>query len=82
MIFNYIQWILQIIQGYLSWAFDGIFGRISAESQRRYAICSKCEKKSGSICSVCGCILKAKVRVKFPIGADGLTIGGCPENKW
>ena len=34
------------------------------------------------ICSECGCIIKAKVRVEYPLDEDGKAMGGCPLEKW
>jgi hypothetical protein len=39
----------------------------------RKAICETCPAKSGFLCSDCGCIIAAKVRVNT---------SKCPQNKW
>lgn len=39
----------------------------------RKAICETCPAKSGLICSDCGCIIAAKVRVNT---------SKCPQGKW
>lgn len=39
---------------------------------KRKAICQECDYKIGTNCSVCGCIIAAKVRVNF----------SCPKGKW
>ncbi len=39
----------------------------------RYKICQSCEKKSGILCSECGCVLKIKTKVEEC---------ECPIGKW
>ncbi len=39
----------------------------------RKAICDTCSAKSGILCSDCGCIITAKVRVNT---------SKCPQDKW
>jgi len=69
----------QIIRGYSAWIYDIITGSGSPDSIKRLNICSKCEKNVHGICSECGCILKAKTRVKFPLDENGISIDGCPD---
>ena len=54
----------------------------SPQSLKRLSICTGCEMNTHGICSECGCIIKAKVRVEYPLDEDGKTIGGCPLEKW
>lgn len=73
---------LLILEGWTKWGIDRLRGKISPEAQRRLDICNKCPFNNRGVCSHCGCVLKAKVRVDFPLDENGLTIDGCPENKW
>lgn len=49
--------------------------------KERYRICKECEHRKGYFCGICGCFLKAKVSVDYPM-VKGKSIGGCPMNKW
>lgn len=71
-----------IIEGYCRWLYDIITGRTKALSKERLDICNQCEYNKNGICDICGCILKAKVRVKFDLDENGKSIDGCPEKKW
>lgn len=42
-------------------------------SDNRLSLCNTCEFKKGSVCGICGCVLKAKTKVKQEY---------CPMNKW
>lgn len=81
-VFYFVRNILYIIEGYLKWAWDFITRKTSRRASVRLGICNKCEHNKGGICQLCGCILKAKVRVDFMEDDDGITIDGCPERKW
>ena len=77
-VFYFVRNILYIIEGYLKWSWDFI----TRKTSYRLNICNKCEYNKNGICSLCGCILKAKVRVDFMEDEDGVTIDGCPKRKW
>ena len=81
-VFYFVRNILYIIEGYLKWSWDFITRKTSKRAAYRLDICNKCEFNKNGICSLCGCILKAKVRVDFMEGEDSVTIDGCPERKW
>lgn len=71
-----------IIEGYAKWLYDVVTREGSRDSLRRLAVCEHCEHRRRGICSLCGCIIKAKVRVKYMLDDDGLSVEGCPERKW
>ena len=81
-LFNYIRESVYIMQGYLIWLYDYISGRESQRAKYRYQICCKCEFKKKGICSKCGCVIKAKVRVDYLLDENGISLDGCPEQKW
>ena len=72
-----------IAEGYWNWFYDWISGKASARVKERMHICKDCvyNNKYG-ICSLCGCIIKAKIRVDFPKDENNKSIGGCPIKKW
>ena len=74
--------ILYIVEGYINWLYDKITGKTKQLSKYRLSICEKCKYNNNGICSQCGCILQAKTRVDFMLDENGISIGGCPENKW
>ncbi len=79
---QYIQILLNIIQGYFIWLFNIIFKNTSINSRRRLLICNKCIYNKHGVCQLCGCIIKAKVRVHFQLDENGKSIDGCPLQKW
>lgn len=81
-VFYFVRNILYMIEGYLKWSWDFITRNASKRAAYRLNICSKCDFNKNGICSLCGCILKAKVRVDFMEDENGVTIDGCPERKW
>lgn len=81
-VFYFVRNILYIIEGYLKWSWDFITRNTSKRAAYRLDICNRCEFNKNGICSLCGCILKAKVRVDFMEDEDGVTIDGCPKRKW
>ena len=72
----------QIVEGYVKWLYDCVTGSGSIYSLKRLVICRNCEHNKKGICNQCGCIIKAKVRVKYMLDDDGKSIEGCPEKKW
>ena len=81
-VFYFVRNILYIIEGYLKWSWDFITRKTSKRAAYRLDICNKCEYNKNGICSLCGCILKAKVRVDFMEEEDGVKIDGFPKRKW
>lgn len=73
---------MHILVGYTMWLFDLLRRKSSKTSIYRYSICKKCEHNIHGICEICGCILKAKVRVDYDLDENGKSIDGCPEKKW
>ena len=54
---------------------------------KRYNICKQCEHNNHSLinrCKLCGCFIRSKTMVDYPLDDDDLSIGGCPheETKW
>jgi hypothetical protein len=43
------------------------------EENQRMEICIRCEHNLGKTCEVCGCVLKAKVK---------MSTESCPKSKW
>lgn len=81
-LFYIVRNILYIIEGYLKWFFDIITGKTAKLSKERLFICNECYHNKNGICELCGCILKAKVRVDFMLDENNISIDGCPERKW
>lgn len=81
-LFYIVRNILYIIEGYLKWFFDIITGKTAKLSKERLFICNECQYNKNGICELCGCILKAKVRVDFMLDENNISIDGCPERKW
>lgn len=77
-----IKHIIYIIEGYCIWLWNIITFKTHQKSKKRLIICNKCVNNNNGICSLCGCIIKAKVRVNYPEDNNGLSIDGCPEKKW
>ena len=73
---------LYIIEGYSKWLFNIITGKTKEKAKKRLNICNICNHNKNGICDICGCVLKAKVRVDFDEDENGITIDGCPERKW
>ena len=82
MIFKFIKLGAQIIEGYFKWFLDILHITASRKASVRYAICKHCEHNVKGICSQCGCVIKAKVRVDFELDESGISVDGCPERKW
>lgn len=81
-IYRFIYNVSHVIEGYLKWLYDVLTGNGSVYSVKRLEICRECKHKRRGICGLCGCVIKAKVRVKYPLDNDGKSIDGCPEKKW
>ena len=79
---EYIKHIFYIIAGYSVWIWNIISGKTKQQAKERLAICNQCIHNKDGICEICGCVLKAKVRVDFPLDENGKSIDGCPEKKW
>ena len=77
-----IQHTVQIAEGYVKWLYDVVTGSGSSDSIKRLKICQECPHNKHGICNECGCILKAKVRVDYPLDDDGKSVDGCPERRW
>lgn len=71
-----------IIEGYITWIKDRLTGMTKQEYKDRMEVCNGCEHNVHGICELCGCVLKAKVRVDFMLDEEGKSIDGCPERKW
>ena len=79
---NIFKHIVYIIEGYSVWLYDNISGRANERAKKRLIICKECQYNKNRICELCGCILKAKTRVNFPLDENNKSIGGCPIKKW
>lgn len=79
---DYIKHIFYIIAGYSVWIWNIISGKTKQQAKERLATCNCCKHNNDGICDICSCILKAKVRVDFPLDENGKSIDGCPEKKW
>ncbi len=71
-----------IFEGYFKLFYDFIFRKSSQKSKMRYSICKQCIHNKNGICQLCGCIIKAKIKVDFIEDENGISIDGCPEKKW
>ena len=81
-IVDIIENIIFILEGYSIWLWNIIIGKTRQKAIKRLAICNKCEFNKSGKCSLCGCIIKAKVRADFPEDKNGISIDGCPKKKW
>ena len=79
---NLVKHIFYIIAGYSVWIWNIISGKTKYQAKERLTICNCCKYNNDGICEICGCILKAKVRVDFPLDENGKSIDGCPKKKW
>ena len=79
---NLFKHIFYIIAGYSVWIWNIISGKTKYQAKERLTICNCCKYNNDGICEICGCILKAKVRVDFPLDENGKSIDGCPKKKW
>jgi hypothetical protein len=83
-----ISKIKQIFEGYFSWVkyyfSESYREEIKVEAERRIKICESCEYfwKPARNCMLCGCIMDVKVKVKFKLDENGISINGCKEKKW
>lgn len=72
----------QIFQGWFRWGEDTLTKHFNPVAYERHQVCKDCMYNVLGICSLCGCIIKAKTRVDFPLDVEGKSIGGCPVRKW
>ena len=79
---DFIKHIFFIISGYSIWLWNIISGKTKQIAEERLKICEGCNHNEHDICDLCGCVIKAKVRVNFPEDENGKSIGGCPKKKW
>ena len=77
-----IKHIIYIVEGYCVWIWNIITFKTHQKAKNRLSICNTCSHNKNGICELCGCIIKAKVRVDFPEDANGKSIDGCPKKKW
>lgn len=64
--------ILRIIDIFVG-TFNNVFKLNNKLSEARLKICNRCRKKNKYTCSLCGCILTSKTRLKS---------AECPLGKW
>ena len=81
-IVNFIKHAIFIIEGYSVWIWNIVTGKTRQKAIKRLEYCNICEHNENGICKLCGCIIKAKVRVDYPEDENGKSIEGCPEKKW
>jgi hypothetical protein len=79
---EWLENLVYICEGYAIWIWNGITGKTRELVKKRLNICNNCEHNKHGICELCGCILKAKTRVDFPLDENNKSIDGCPEKKW
>lgn len=79
---EFIKHIFFIVSGYSVWLWNIISGKTKQKAKQRLLICKNCTHNKQGICDLCGCIIKAKVRVDFPEDINGKSIDGCPKKKW
>ena len=79
---RHLKHFIEIIEGYCIWFYNAITGKTSKIAKSRLDICDKCNFNKKGICKLCGCVLKAKTRVWYPLDDKGLSINGCPLKKW
>lgn len=77
-----VKQIFYIIEGYFIWIWNIITFKTHKKAIYRLELCNSCKYNENGICSECGCIIKAKVRVNFNEDKNGKSIDGCPKNKW
>ena len=77
---QFFEHIFYIFEGYSKLFWHLITHKNSYMVKKRRLICSRCPYKKHWRCSLCGCIIPAKIEVDYPITNDGLSIGGCPDD--
>lgn len=80
--YNFINEIITIITGWVLWAYQSLFNKTTDKVRKRLEICSNCGHNVDGICNICGCIIKAKVRVRYMEDQFGKSINGCDLKKW
>ena len=74
-----------IILGYFNLFLD-IIRVITPEQKELYnnrlKKCQNCNFFDGKYCILCGCFIKAKVRVDYDLDTDNKSLGGCPKRYW
>jgi hypothetical protein len=69
---NYLEQMFHIIEGYLKLLIDKIKNSETIKVKQRKNICNNCRfKTSHGFCHICGCYIKAKIRVNYPEDENG-----------
>lgn len=71
---------MKIIRAYIRLVETLLTGRRTEQEIRRYGICRACPHRKWVFCGLCGCVIRAKASADYPLGSDGLSIGGCPDD--
>lgn len=66
-----MQKVFRFIKAIFCWCVGGC--KVSTSAEGRMQICQKCKHFSLGVCSLCGCLLKYKTKLKTE---------KCPKDKW
>lgn len=78
----FIQSGIRIIEGWVRYLIDVITRHDSETTKMRYKICTECEHNKNGICTLCHCVIKAKVRCQYLLDENGKAEDACPLKKW
>lgn len=81
-IIDFLSLGFQVLEGYVHLLCEIIFRIAPKTTIERKNICKKCEHNKHGICKLCGCVIPAKIRVRYPLDENGKSIDGCPLKKW
>ena len=81
-ILYFIQSGVRILEGWFNFIYDKLTHHESETTKLRYSICKECEHNKHGMCSLCHCVIKAKVRCQYLLDEDGKAEDGCPLKKW
>jgi len=75
--------ILPIINGFWNLLMQKLgFAKRNELFEKRLSICLQCKFIKNNFCSLCGCYVKAKTKVKYKLDKNGKSIDGCPRKYW
>lgn len=84
---QYYKMIPRIIIGYAQWIWFYLspsYRKINEPiAIKRWLICQKCNKLTSiKRCSLCGCVMIIKVKGKYELDKNGVSLNGCRLKKW
>ena len=80
--------LIVIIKGWILWLWyyinEDYRNSRKIEAMKRIIICESCDNfvKNSRRCSLCGCFMDVKSKMKFELDENGKSINGCQIKKW